>query len=331
MKNKAATTRISDRLTILGACLLALLSVPVSAQETSIGHRSTPGSSQETASAGTIPVSLIVSVEPKRGTEIPAVSREDVIVFQEKNRVRVADWVPLQGDQAGLQLFLLIDEGTTMTIGLQFDDLRHFIDEQPPTTAIGLGYMRNGTVQIAQDFTTDHAQVGKALRLPMGFVGAAASPYLSVTDLMKRWKPSIQRREIFMVSNGIDPLQPGLINSYLDEAIDVAQRDGIQIYTIYAASAGHFGHTLWRINIAQSNLSRLADESGGEAYFQGLETPIAFAPFLNQFADRLKHQYRLTFLAKTQKKAAYQRLRLQTEVTDAQLVAADRVYVPAAK
>jgi len=134
-----------------------------------------------------------------------------------------------------------------------------------------------------------------------------------------------------MVSDGIDPLQPGIVDTYLDEAIEVAQREGIQVYTIYASSAGHFGHTLWRINIAQSNLSRLADETGGEAYFQGLETPIAFAPFLNEFADRLKHQYRLTFLAKAQNKAAFQRIRVQTEVTNAQLVAAERVYVPAVK
>lgn len=111
----------------------------------------------------------------------------------------------------------------------------------------------------------------------------------------------------------------------------MAQRDGIQIYTIYASDAGHWGHTFWKINIAQSDLSRLADETGGEAYFQGLETPIAFAPFLSQFSDRLKHQYKLTFLAKPQKKAGYQRIRLQSEASNAQLVAASRIYVPAAK
>ena len=331
MRIQKATIHIVGRPMILSLCLFAMLPVTAIAQESGIGHRSTQESSPQSASPGTVPVSMIVSVEAKQGKEVPTVSREDVVVFQAHDRVRVTDWVPFQGDQAGLQLFLLIDEGTTATIGLQFDDLRHFIDNQPPTTAIAVGYMRNGTVQVAQDFTTDHTQAGKALRLPLGYVGAVASPYLSVTDLMKRWKSSAQRREIFMVSNGIDPLQPGVVNTYLDEAIDVAQRSGIQIYTIYAASAGHFGHTLWRIDIAQSNLSRLADESGGEAYFQGLETPIAFAPFLDEFADRLQHQYRLTFLAKAQKKPSYQRIRLQTEVRNAQLVGADRVYVPAAK
>jgi len=331
MKKGTAMTRIWSWPAVLAVCLLALLSIPTLAQDTTTAHRSSPQASREVVLSGTVPVSMIVSVEAKHGTEVPAVSREDVTVFHDHNRLQVTEWVPVQSEEAGLQLFLVIDEGVTMTVGLQFDDLRHFMVEQPPTTVMALGYMRNGTVQIAQDFTTDRALVGKALRLPLGYVGAAASPYLSITDLMKRWKTSTHPREIFMVSDGIDPLQPGIVDTYLDEAIEVAQREGIQVSTIYASSAGHFGHTLWRINIAQSNLSRLADETGGEAYFQGLETPIAFAPFLNEFADRLKHQYRLTFLAKAQNKAAFQRIRVQTEVTNAQLVAAERVYVPAAK
>jgi hypothetical protein len=331
MNKGTAMVRIWIRPTALAMCLLALLSISTFAQTSDIAHRSSPQAPREAASSGTVPVSMIVSVEAKHGTEVPAVNREDVTVFHDHDRLQITDWVPVQSEEAGLQLFLVIDEGVTMTIGLQFDDLRHFMVEQPPTTVMALGYMRNGTIQIAQDFTTDHALVGKALRLPLGYVGAVASPYLSITDLMKRWRASTHPREIFMVSDGIDPLQPGIVDTYLDEAIEVAQREGIQVSTIYASSAGHFGHTLWRINIAQSNLSRLADETGGESYFQGLETPIAFAPFLNEFADRLKHQYKLTFLAKPQQKAAFQRIRVQTEVTNAQLVAAERVYVPAAK
>ncbi len=330
MDNRTSSPII--RPAIQAACLLLSLSITAAAQDTSVGHRSPVETSQAPASQGVAPVSLLVSVEGRHGAEVPVVNREDVVVFHDHDRLQVTDWTPVQGDQfPGLQLFLLIDDGVTMTVGLQFDDIRHFVVEQPPATAIALGYLRNGTVQLAQDFTTDHVQVGKALRLPLGYMGAVASPYLSVTDVMKRWRPSAHPREILLVSDGIDPLQPGIVDTYLDEAIDMAQREGIQIYSIYASSAGHFGHTLWRINIAQSNLSRLTDESGGEAYFQGLETPIAFAPFLNEFSDRLRHQYKLTFLAKTQKKASLQRIRLQTEVQNAQLVAAERVYVPAVK
>lgn len=287
--------------------------------------------SQEKASSPTVPVSIIVSVEAKHGKEIPTIYREDVRVAQDGDRLKVQDWVPFQGDQAGLELFLLIDDSTDTSLGLQLDDLRKFIQEQPPTTTIAVGYIRMDAVDIVQDFSNDHSLAAKALRLPLGSASGAASPYLAITDLIKRWPQSPNRREIFLVSSGIDVLQPGPNNSYLDQTIEHAQRAGIQIYSIYAARSGHFGHTFWRFQWGQNNLSQLADETGGEAYFQALETPIAFAPYLDEFGARLKHQFRLTFLAKPKKESGYQKISLETEVPNAELVAAERVYVPAAR
>jgi hypothetical protein len=287
--------------------------------------------SQQGASSSTVPVTMVVSVEAQHGKDIPTIHREDVRVFQDRDRLQVTDWVPLQGDQAELELFVLLDDGSDPAIGSQFDDMRQFMNAQPASTAIAVGYMRHGTVDIVQKFTKDRAQAGKALRLPAAISGASPSPYLSISDLIKGWPESPARREIFMISSGIDLLQPGSNNTYLAAAIDRAQRAGIQIYTIYASSAGHFGHSFWRFNWGMNNLSQLADETGGEAYFQGFQTPIAFTPFLEQFANRLKHQYRLTILAKPWEKAGFQRIRLETEVPNADLVAAGRIFVPAAK
>lgn len=286
---------------------------------------------QQSASSSTVPVSLIVSVEAKHGKDIPTIHREDVRVFHGSERLSVTEWVALQGDHADLELFLLIDDATNPSLGSQFDDVRQLMNAQPASTAIGVAYMRHGTVEIVQNLTKDHALAGKSLRLPLGDPGVSPSPYLSLSDLIQRWPESPARREIFMISSGIDRLQPGPNDSYLAGAIDRAQRAGIQIYTIYASSAGHFGHSYWRFNWGQNNLSRLAEETGGEAYFQGFQTPISFAPYLDEFADRLKHQYRLTVLAKPEKKASYQGIRLETEVPNAELVAAERIFVPAAK
>jgi len=286
-------------------------------------------SAQQAASSGGVPVRVVVTVEARHGKEIPVINREDVMVHQGRDRAQVTGWLPLQGDHAGLELFLLLDDASDMSLGSQLDDLRRFINAQPATTAISVGYMRNGTVDIVQNLTTDHASAAKALRLPLGSVGAYASPYLSVVDLIKRWPESPVRREILMISNGIDPLGGGPSNPYLDSAIEQAQRDRVLIYTIYATGVGHLGHSFWRFNWGQNNLSRLADETGGEAYFQGFGTPIAFAPYLEDFTNKLDHQYLLTFLAKTGKKAGFQGVKLQTEVPNADLVVPDRVYVPA--
>jgi len=276
-----------------------------------------------------IPVSMIVSVETKHGKEIPQVNREDVIVFQEHDRVQVKDWVPLQESPGGLELFLLIDDSTDTSLGLQLDDLRKFINAQPASTKIAVGYIRNGSVNTLQNFTDDHALAAKALRLPLGSASGLESPYTAVTDLSKHWPESAAGHEILLVSSGVDGLDPGPNDPYLDEAIDQAQRAGVQVTSIYAAPSGHAGHSFWRLNWGQSNLSRLADETGGEAYILGFEMPVAFAPYLDQFAERLKHQYRLTFLAKAGKNAGFQRIRLETEVSNAELVAPQRVYIPA--
>jgi hypothetical protein len=279
------------------------------------------------AASGTVPVSVVVSVEARHGKDVPTVYKEDVKVLQGKDRLQVTEWVPFQGNDAGLELFLLIDEATDP--GSQLDDLRKFINELPATTAVGVGYMHNGTVDVRQDPTTDHAQAAKALRIPSGLTGS--SPYLSVTDLIKRWPQTKSRHEILMITSGIDELQEGPDNSYLNEAIEHAQRAGVQVYSIYATHLGHFGHTFWRFNLGQSNLSQLADATGAESYTQGSQTPISFRPFLDEFADRLRHQFKLTFLIRAGDKAEYRHIKLETEVHNAELATQDRVYVPAGR
>jgi len=288
-------------------------------------------SAQQPAS-NTIPVSVVVSIEARHGKEIPGINnKEDVRVFEGKDRLAVTAWVPLQGSEAEMNLLILIDESVGQTVANQYGDVRRFMNQQPPTTSIAVGYMEYGSVRMAQDFTKNRDAVGKALRIPLGAIAGGSSPYLAITDAIKHWPEDKGRRTILLVSDGIDALQPGFTDSYLDQAIDTAQRTGTQIYSIFASSAGHFGHTLWRINQGQNNLSELTDKTGGESYFQGLSTPVSFGPFLGEFAGRLTHQYLLTFQIKPDKKPSYRHVRLETEVPDAELVTADHVYVSPAK
>jgi hypothetical protein len=134
-----------------------------------------------------------------------------------------------------------------------------------------------------------------------------------------------------MVTDGIDRFFEGGQGQdpYVDSAIAAAQRAGIVVSAIYTQSEGHFGHTFWRINWGQTYLSQTADETGGEAYYLGNESPVTFGPYLNDISTRLKHQYVLRFVPQPAKKAGLERVKLKTEVPNAELVAAQRVYVPA--
>jgi hypothetical protein len=286
---------------------------------------------QHSPATGT-PVHMVVTAEARHGSDVPVIQKEDVMVYQGRDRVKTTDWIPLQGDHAELELFLLLDDASGSSLGSQLEDLRRFINSQPATSRIGVGYMRNGTVDIVQNLTDDHAQAAKSLRLPLGLAGVNASPYFSVTDLIKRWPQVPVRREILMISDGIDRYGPGgASDPYVDQTVEQAQRAGIIIFSIYTPGEGHFGHSFWRINWGQNYLSQLSDETGGESFYLGSEAPVSFSPYLDDLGHRLLRQYLLTFLAKPVKKAAMQAVKLRTEVPNAELVAADRVYVPASE
>jgi hypothetical protein len=276
------------------------------------------------------PVQTIVTVEARHGKDVPLLTRDDVAAYERRDRLQVTDVVPLQGQNADLDLFLLVDDASSWTLGSQLGDLRQFIETLPAATAVGIGYMRNGTFDTVQNLTAGHGRAAQALRLPMSSASIMASPYLSLSDLIKRWPGNSPRREVILATSGIDPLGGmGQIDPYLDAAIEDAQRAGIIVYAIYMPAAGHAGHSFWSSNWAQSHLAQIAEETGSEAYMLGLGAPVAFAPYLADIAAHLAHQYRVGVLVKAENKPGLREIKFATEAPNAELVAGAKLYVPA--
>jgi|SRR5579862_2170849 len=288
------------------------------------------------APANGVPAHLVVTVEPHKDKQaVPVISKEDVMVYEGKERDTVIDWVPATGEHAALEFLVLLDDSSNMSVGSQLDDIRKFIEGLPPSAKVGVAYMQNGRALIVQNLTDDHAAAAKALRLPQGIRGVNASPYFSVSDLAKKWPANGARHEMLVASDGIDPyyFTPDFQDPYLDAAIDDAQKAGIIVSAIYTPGIGHFGHSYWMAYWGQLYLAKLAEKTGGEAYYIGFNgPPVAFAPYLEDVARRLGNQYLLTFLAKPQKKAGLQPVKLKTEVPNVDLVSASDVNVaPAPK
>ena len=283
--------------------------------------------------AGTTPVTTVVTVIGPKYTPPPAVGKDDISVYEQKNKLPVTDWVPAQGDKAGLELAIVVDDATLVDFGIQLKDIETFILSQPKTTGIGIFYANDGTVQAASQFNTDHQAVAKAkaLRLPLGRFGAYSSIYLSLLDLIKRWPITGARREILLFADGIDRFRGDIPTSPdLEATIDHAQTAGIIIHTMYATAGGRLGRSLFRTNLGQSNLSRIADDTGGESFFQGLQTPISLGPFLQQLDLVLKNQFFLTFTVPISKKqkGELKQIRVRTELPKVEISSANRVFVP---
>ena len=81
----------------------------------------------------------------------------------------------------------------------------------------------------------------------------------------------------------------------LERAINEAQRRSVAVYSFFAPTATSVGSG-GLIADAQSSLQRLSDDTGGQAFFQGLGVPTSFEPFIRELSSALDRQIALTYL-----------------------------------
>jgi hypothetical protein len=321
--------------------------------------------SQEKAAAGAVDLHMVITDEAVRdNTELAILRPESIQVRLGKDPVKVKQLIPARGENAALQLFILIDETCdTQSIGNSLNDIKDFISAQPATTVVGVAYMSNATIQIVQNFTADHALAAKAVRLPRGGLSAMDSPYLSLISLVNGWPEQNVRREVLMITDGIDrlrtrnesrvsaatpsparpagrPATPSFgstsrempsISVDTDRASTTSQRYRVIVHSIYAVGVGRAGRNAWEAQLGQSGISKIADETGGEYFALGTGTPLSFKPYLDRLQRIFENQYFLVFQGSAQKKAGLQRVRITTDVENAEIAAADNVWVPAAQ
>jgi len=322
--------------------LVSLCMVAVGAQ---------PGKAQEKSAASTAEVHVVITdAGAESDSEVPRLKQDEVKVKQGKTYLQVTQLIPAQGDNAALQLMILIDDTlNTQAVGNNLTDLKEFIKAQPPTTVIGVAYMANATVNVVQNFTADHDLAVNAVRLPRGNFSAMDSPYLSLISLVKSWPQQKVRREVLMVSDGIDrlhgnrPTASQLGPSYgpvyhslpqisvdASSASEISQRYNVLVYSIYSPGIGRAGRSQMDLLTGLSGLSKIAEETGGECYSMATSNLVSFKPYLEQFQKSLGGQYYLVFRATPKKNAGLQRVRIETELPKSEILSPDNVWVPAA-
>jgi hypothetical protein len=262
----------------------------------------------------------------------PAITKGDLIAHSGKTKLNVTGWEPANESHGKLQLAILIDEAVSPTaLGLQFKDLKSFIEQQPSDTEVGLFYAQYGTYTTAAKFSTDHDAVAKKLHLPYGRrMGGSPSIYLSISSLVKKWPgdPGAPRREVLVITSGMDLLEPGIYDPYFESAVSDVQRAGVHVDSIYVGPL-RLGLSFFGM-IAQGNLGQITSDSGGDAFFQGISTPVAFKPFLDQLNTMLRNQYLLTLQApaSSKKKGELRSISVRTEQAHVKLLYPHRVLVP---
>jgi hypothetical protein len=223
----------------------------------------------------------------------------------------------------------LIDDSLDQSVASQWNDLRAFIMAQPPNTAVAVAYIDNSSAMIAQDFTTNHELAAKALRIPRGQFGIGSSPYLAVIDWLKRWPDTGNRRSLLLISSGIDYLR-GFFGPFypdVDTVIERAQRENVNLWSIYSPGMGHRSRSFALSNLGQNNLSKMTDETGGETYYLGTGEPVSFKPYLEEMQLHFNNQYLLTFTGDGGAKGKLVRVQLRTELPGVELSHANNAFI----
>jgi hypothetical protein len=303
--------------------------------------------------AKTVQVHMVITDAAFRTTKsLPALSAENVKVKQGKGFLSVAQVIPATGSNAALQLMILIDDTlNTQAVGNNLTDLKAFIGAQPPSTVIGVAYMSNAIANVAQNFTADRALAVKAVRLPRGTISTMDSPYLSLISLVKSWPQQNVRREVLMVTDGIDRLRgqtPGPdrlgprygmgapvhhtmpeISIDASSASETSQRYNVIVSSIYSPGIGGAARGSWTLQMGLSGLSKIADETGGECYSLGTSNAVSFKPYLESLQKLFNNQYYLVFRAVPKNKAGFQYVKVEAE-PKTKILAPDNVWVPGA-
>jgi hypothetical protein len=204
-----------------------------------------------------------------------------------------------------MSLAVLIQDDLVSSVSLEIKALRQFIAKLPKGSRVMIGYIRSGSLDVRQKFTTDLDKAAGALRTPLGLASAAPfNPYVEVLEGLGRFDSQPAGRRAMLVvsdgldtSRGIDSSNPGQ-SIDLQRAINQAQRRSVAVYSFYSPSAGFGGGgNQLLIGNGQGSLSRLSSETGGRAYFQGTGAPVSFNPFLSELNAYLDRQIALTYLS----------------------------------
>src|SRR5215510_15461554 len=118
------------------------------------------------------PVTVPVSIREKE--EVVELQNIDLTVNEDGEPQTIISIRGI-GTNSPITIAVLIQEDLVPSVGNEIKALANFVRKLPKGSRVMVGYLRTGTIQVKQKFTTDLEKAAKGLRPPQGL--ASAGPY----------------------------------------------------------------------------------------------------------------------------------------------------------
>ncbi len=200
-----------------------------------------------------------------------------------------------------LNLAVLIQDDLVPRVGNELKITGEFIRSLPAGSRVMVGYIRAGSLQVRQAFTTDLEQASRSLRIPVGSTAVSPfNPYVEVREALRQFpEGGSNRNALLLISDGLDSSRgfdfTSAVNSIdLDRAVREAKQRDVAIYSFYAPTVGLTSYNRRAVSFGQSALNRISDETGGKAFFQGTSF-VTFNAYFERLSRTLNEQHGVAY------------------------------------
>ena len=196
-----------------------------------------------------------------------------------------------------LNLAILIQDDLTSQVSNELKVTSDFIKGLPHGSQVMVGYITTGSLQVRQPFTGDLDKAARSLRMVRSSTSASAfNPYVEVVEALRTFNNLKGQKAVLLISDGLDTSRGFDSTSSgrtvdLDRAIKHANERDVAVYTFYAPSVGLTSYSRLAASYGQSSLNRLADETGGRAFFQGSSGFVTFDSYFENLKLTLNEQH----------------------------------------
>ncbi len=287
MKNKMISAPSKGFLPVL-ALLLLILVVPAFTQEKG---RKDPNN-----------VSILVTAAPTSDRSraiIDNLQPTDFAVLENKKDQTIVDVRKVSATP--INIAVVIQDDLVMHVNNEIPEIREFIKSLPAGSKIMTAHISGGNMQVRQQFTTDMEMAAASFRILASSISVAGStPYYGLNEVLKQFGSLKEGPNVVLfISDGLDASGGIRFGSpysslSLDRAIATAQREKVAVFTFYAPSVAYTSFSRLAVNYGQGSLLRLADETGGAAFFSGMDF-VTFSPYFRELNDLLRHQWLITY------------------------------------
>lgn len=257
-----------------------------------------------------IPISIFTKQELKQDRLQEYLQLDRLIVKENGDEQQILSIRTVE--EAPLAFAVLIQDDLGSEFNLQISEIKKFITALPRGSRVMVAYLRGGTTQIRQKFTTDLEAAANSLRIVTSSNATAPrNPFDGLIDVLDRFDAlPAGRRAVLMVSDGVD-LSSGFAGISPSQSIDLerailrAQRKSVAVFSVYSPTSSIPNDNSRLTLVGQGSLEKLSDETGGRAFFQGSVAPVSFQPFFKDLSLLLTRQFLLTYLSTHMKKGYY--------------------------